>query len=124
MRRISLLIVAFLFSLCLCAESNAVKQLLLDISRMGGDPEVLQEEKPYVRMQLTDSATIEMYLGDSIIVVTTICAPQCSSCARVYNKEWQLVQTLTPPTPSIFPLATIDPKTGKVIWKDNDTWEY
>jgi hypothetical protein len=124
MRRISLLIVAFLFSLCLCAESNAVKQLLLDISRMGGAPEVLQEEKPYVRMQLTDSATIEMYLGDSIIVVTTICAPQCSSCARVYNKEWQLVQTLTPPTPSIFPLATIDPKMGKVIWKDNDTWEY
>ena len=90
MRRISLLIVAFLFSLCLCAESNAVKQLLLDISRMGGAPEVLQEEKPYVRMQLTDSATIEMYLGDSIIVVTTVCAPQCSSCARVYNKEWQL----------------------------------
>lgn len=124
MRRISLLVVAFLFSLCLCAESNAVKQLLLDISRMGGAPEVLQEEKPYVRMQLTDSATIEMYLGDSIIVVTTICAPQCSSCARVYNKEWQLVQTLTPPTPSIFPLATIDPKTGKVMWKDNDTWEY
>ena len=124
MRRISLLIVAFLFSLCLCAESNAVKQLLLDISRMGGAPEVLQEEKPYVRMQLTDSATIEMYLGDSIIVVTTICAPQCSSCARVYNKEWQLVQTLTPPTPSIFPLATIDPKTGKVMWKDNDTLEY
>lgn len=124
MRRISLLIVAFLFSLCLCAESNAVKQLLLDISRMGGAPEVLQEEKPYVRMQLTDSATIEMYLGDSIIVVTTVCAPQCSSCARVYNKEWQLVQTLTPPTSSIFPLATIDPKTGKVIWKDNDTWEY
>ena len=124
MRRISLLIVVFLFSLCLCAESNAVKQLLLDISRMGGAPEVLQEEKPYVRMQLTDSATIEMYLGDSIIVVTTICAPQCSSCARVYNKEWQLVQTLTPPTPSIFPLATIDPKTGKVMWKDNDTWEY
>lgn len=124
MRRISLLIAAFLFSLCLCAESNAVKQLLLDISRMGGAPEVLQEEKPYVRMQLTDSATIEMYLGDSIIIVTTICAPQCSSCARVYNKEWQLVQTLTPPTSSIFPLATIDPKTGKVIWKDNDTWEY
>ena len=118
------MIVAFLFSLCLCAESNAVKQLLLDISRMGGTPDVLQEEGPYVHIQLTDSATIEMYLGDSIIVVTTICAPQCSSCARVYNKEWQLVQTLTPPTPSIFPLATIDPKTGKVIWKDNDTWEY
>lgn len=124
MRRIYLLVITLLCSFSLWAEGNVVKQLLLDISRMGGTPEVLQEEGPYVRMQLADSATIEMYLGDSIIVVTTICAPQCSSCARVYNKEWQLVQTLTPTTPSIFPLAAIDPKTGKVMWKDNDTWEY
>jgi hypothetical protein len=124
MRRISLLVITLLCSFSLCAESNVVKQLLLDISRMGGAPEVLQEEGPYVHIQLTDSTSLEMFQGDSIIVVTTICAPQCSSCARVYNKEWQLVQTLTPPTPSIFPLATIDPKTGKVMWKDNDTWEY
>lgn len=124
MRRISLLIITWLCSFSLWAEANVVKQLLLDISRMGGAPEVLQEEGPYVHIQLTDSTSLEMFQGDSIIVVTTICAPQCSSCARVYNKEWQLVQTLTPPTPSIFPLASIDPKTGKVIWKDNDTWEY
>ena len=124
MRRIYLLVITLLCSFSLWAEGNVVKQLLLDISRMGGTPEVLQEEGPYVHIQLTDSATIEMYLGDSIIVVTTVCAPQCSSCARVYNKEWQLLQTLTPPTPSIFPLAAIDPKTGKVMWKDNDTWEY
>lgn len=124
MRRISLLVITLLCSFSLWAEANAVKQLLLDISRMGGAPEVLQEEGPYVQIQLADSASLEMYLGDSIIVVTTICAPQCSSCARVYNKEWQLVQTLTPTIPSIFPLAAIDPKTGKVMWKDNDTWEY
>lgn len=124
MRRISLLVITLLCSFSLWAEANVVKQLLLDISRMGGAPEVLQEEGSYVHIQLADSASLEMYLGDSIIVVTTICAPQCSSCARVYNKEWQLVQTLTPTTPSIFPLAAIDPKTGKVMWKDNDTWEY
>ena len=124
MRRISLLVITLLCSFSLWAEANVVKQLLLDVSRMGGAPEVLQEEGPYVHIQLADSASLEMYLGDSIIVVTTICAPQCSSCARVYNKEWQLVQTLTPTTPSIFPLAAIDPKTGKVMWKDNDTWEY
>lgn len=124
MRRISLLVITLLCSFSLWAEANVVKQLLLDISRMGGAPEVLQEEGPYVHIQLADSASLEMYLGDSIIIVTTICAPQCSSCARVYNKEWQLVQTLTPTTPSIFPLAAIDPKTGKVMWKDNDTWEY
>lgn len=124
MRRINLLVITLLCSFSLWAEGNVVKQLLLDISRMGGTPEVLQEEGPYVHIQLTDSASLEMYLGDSITVVTTICAPQCSSCARVYNKEWQLVQTLTPTTPSIFPLAAIDPKTGKVMWKDNDTWEY
>lgn len=124
MRRISLLIITWLCSFSLWAEGNVVKQLLLDISRMGGAPEVLQEEGQYVHIQLTDSTSLEMFQGDSIIVVTTICAPQCSSCARVYNKEWQLIQTITPPTTSIFPLATIDPKTGKVIWKDNDTWEY
>lgn len=124
MRRISLLVITLLCSFSLWAEGNVVKQLLLDISRMGGAPEVLQEEGPYVHIQLTDSTSLEMFQGDSIIVVTTICAPQCSSCARVYNKEWQLIQTITPPTTSIFPLATIDPKTGKVIWKDNDTWEY
>lgn len=124
MRRISLLVITLLCSFSLWAEANVVKQLLLDVSRMGGAPEVLQEEGPYVHIQLADSASLEMYLGDSIIVVTTICAPQCSSCARVYNKEWQLVQTLTPTAPSIFPLAAIDPKTGKVMWKDNDTWEY
>ena len=124
MRRISLLVITLLCSFSLWAEANVVKQLLLDISRMGGTPEVLQEEKPYVRMQLTDSATIEMYLGDSITVVTTVCAPQCSSCARVYNKEGSVLFSIEPPFSSIFPLAIIDKETGKIIWRDNDNWEY
>ena len=124
MRRISLLVITLLCSFSLWAEANVVKQLLLDISRMGGAPEVLQEEGPYVHIQLADSASLEMYLGDSIIVVTTICAPQCSSCARVYNKEGSALFSIEPPFSSIFPLAIIDKESGKIIWRDNDNWEY
>lgn len=124
MRRINLLVITLLCSFSLWAEGNVVKQLLLDISRMGGTPEVLQEEGRYVYIQLTDSATIEMYLGDSITVVTTVCAPQCSSCARVYNKEGSALFSIEPPFSSIFPLAIIDKESGKIIWRDNDNWEY
>ena len=84
---------------------------------------MVYQEGPYERIALTDSTSLEVYQGsDSIWVVMTACAPQCSSCARVYNKEWQLIETLTPPFSSVFPLATIE--NGRIIWKDNDTWEY
>ena len=76
------------------------------------------------RIALTDSTTLEIYEGDSILVVMTACAPQCSSCARVYNKEWRLIRTITPPFQSIFPLASINKETGIIEWSDNDKWEY
>ena len=87
-----------------------------------GHPEVIEENGPYTRVALTDSATLEVYQGDSILVVMTVCAPQCSSCARIYNKEWQLIATPQAPFPSIFPFATIE--NGRIVWKDNDTWNY
>ena len=84
---------------------------------------MLEENGPYTRIALTDSTTMEVYeASDTILVVMTVCAPQCSSCARVYNKEWQIIKELTPPFKSIFPLATIE--NGRVLWKDNDNWEY
>lgn len=90
---------------------------------VGGNPQVLEENGPYTRIALTDSTTMEVYeASDTILVVMTVCAPQCSSCARVYNKEWQIIKELTPPFKSIFPLATIE--NGRVLWKDNDNWEY
>ncbi len=99
--------------------------LIADLFQIGGTPTVVEKEGPYERIALTDSTTLEVYQGtDSIFVVMTACAPQCSSCARVYNKEWQLISSPTPPFTSIFPLATIDQKTGTIIWKDNDTWNY
>ena len=59
---------------------------------------------------------------DSIIVIHTICAPICSSRARVFNKEWQEIGVLRPPFQSIFPEAYIE--NGKLLWRDNDNFDY
>ena len=96
--------------------------LLENLFSLGGNPHVEYQDGAYERVALTDSTTLEVYKGDSILVVMTVCAPQCSSCAHIYNKEWQLIETLTPPFSSVFPLATIE--NGRIIWKDNDNWEY
>ena len=60
--------------------------------------------------------------NDSIIVIHTVCAPICSSYARVYNKEWEEIGTLKPPFKSPFPEAYIED--GKVLWRDNDNFDY
>ena len=97
--------------------------LIANLSSIGGNPQVIYQDGAYERIALTDSTMMEVYeAADSIVVVMTACAPQCSSCARVYNKEWKLIRTLTPPFSSIFPLATIED--GRLIWKNNDTWNY
>ena len=97
--------------------------LLGNLLPLGVTPQVVEEDGAYTRYALTDSTSMEVYEAtDSIFVVLTVCAPQCSSCARIYNKEWQLIETVQPPFSSIFPLATIE--NGRIIWKDNDTWSY
>ena len=99
--------------------------LLADLFAVGGHPQVIEKDDAYERIALADSATLEVYEGpETNTVVLTVCAPQCSSCARIYNKEWQLIETVKPPFSSIFPLATLDKATGRLIWKDNDKWEY
>ena len=98
--------------------------LLTDLHQLGTDPHVVEKDGLYEKIALTDSTMMEVYKGDSIIVVFTVCAPQCSSRARVYNKEWQLIDQPQPPFTSVFPLATIDKATGHIRWTDNDNWEY
>ena len=99
--------------------------ILTNLLQLGGKPQVLEERGPYSRYQMTDSTTLEVFdQGESVLVVMTACAPQCSSCARIYNKEGQLIQTVEPPFRSIFPLATINKETGAIEWSDNDTWSY
>lgn len=61
-------------------------------------------------------------LGDSIVVIHTVCAPICSSHARVFNKEWQVIGELKAPFRSIFPEAYIE--NNQILWRDNDTLSY
>ena len=98
--------------------------LLADLFPLGGHPQVVEQTEQYERIALTDSTSLEVYKSDSILVVFTACAQQCSSRVRVYNKEWVLIRTIEPPFTSIFPLATINKESGMIEWKDNDTWEY
>ena len=60
--------------------------------------------------------------NDTIIVIHTVCAPICSSRARVFNKEWQEIGVLRPPFQSFFPEAYIE--NGKLLWRDNDNFDY
>lgn len=99
--------------------------LIAGLFKLGGEPEVVVKELPYAQIALNDSARMDCFeYGDSTLMVMTVCAPQCSSCARVYNKEGELIRTITPPISSIFPLASINKETGELIWTDNDNWEY
>ena len=124
MKRLLLSIVICCASLCVFAEEDAFKYLVSNYQNLGGTSDVLDQTDNYVRISLSENATVELYIADNIIVVYTVCAPKCSSCARVYNKEWELLFPLEPPFKSIFPLATMDKETGRIIWKDNDNWEY
>jgi len=72
--------------------------------------------------QLSDSQIHRdtLVVGDTAKVITTICAPICSSIARVYainNKEWQLVLTLTGDSTMVFPEAYFEEQ--QLRWKDN-----
>ncbi len=60
--------------------------------------------------------------NDSILVIHTVCAPICSSHVRVYNKEWQYLGALKAPFKSAFPEAYIE--NNKLLWRDNDTFDY
>ncbi|MBQ1859389.1 MAG: hypothetical protein II140_05990 [Paludibacteraceae bacterium] len=119
-----------LLYIVLCLSFNAwafddfAKRIIYNTFQLEGQAEVVEERGAYTRIVLPDSVTLEIYKSDSIVVVMTACAPQCSSCARIYNKEWKLVGAVTPPFVSVFPLARLDKTTGRIIWTDNDNWEY
>jgi len=125
MRRVVVYGLFLLFSFSAFAEGGKnIYQLIYDLKQMGGNPTVVEKQGNYMRFQLTDSATLEIYESLNDIVVMTVCAPQCSSRAGVYNKEGEFLFSLDPSVSSIFPLATMDKDTGSITWVDNDTWEY
>ena len=124
MKRFFLSISLFVASLCIYAAGDVFTDMLENYRKLGGKPEVMEQTEKYMHVSLSDSAYVEMYVADNILVVYTVCAPICSSCARVYNKEWEFLFPLEPPFVSVFPLATMDRETGRIVWTDNDKWEY
>lgn len=74
-----------------------------------------------VAYEVTSTCDTIIY-EDSIIVIHTVCAPICSSHARVYNKEWEYIGLLKAPFKSAFPEAYIE--NGKILWRDNDDFDY
>ena len=124
MKRFFLSISLFVASLCMYAAGDVFTDMLENYRKLGGKPEVMEQTEKYMHISLSDSAYVEMYVADNILVVYTVCAPICSSCARVYNKEWEFLFPLEPPFVSVFPLATMDRETGRIVWTDNDKWEY
>lgn len=124
MKRFFLSISLFVASLCMYAAGDVFTDMLENYRKLGGKPEVMEQTEKYMHVSLSDSAYVEMFVADNVIVVYTVCAPVCSSCARVYNKEWKFLFPLEPPFVSVFPLATMDRETGRIVWTDNDKWEY
>ena len=124
MKHLHIIILLCFVSLCASAEEDKFKDILNNYRELGGMSEIKAEKGPYYRLELADSAVIEYFFTDKITVAYTVCAPVCSSCVRVYNKDWELISTINPPFTSVFPLATIDQETGRINWTDNDDWKY
>ncbi len=82
-------------------------------------PPVLQDvQGNYSRYVLRDSCTIEILeYSDSVLVVETVCAPLCSSTARIYNKEYKLLHSIRPAETGMLPYAWIE--NGELHWRDN-----
>ena len=86
---------------------------------MGGSPEVEIEEGAYAKVRLADSCYLETYhYGDSILLVQTVCAPLCSSVARIYDNQWTLLHPVPCPDAYTLPQAIIN-KNGNICWQEN-----
>lgn len=66
--------------------------------------------------------TDTLRMGDSAIIITTVCAPICSSVARVCaydNKEWKTARLIPAPDSTwVFPEAYIDDR-QTLQWRNN-----
>ena len=108
-----------LFILLLVCSANHSFAEQTDVREQSEPLSVSDSEPSYV----DPISVCDTLIGsDSIIVIHTLCAPICSSRARVFNKEWQEIGILRAPFKSAFPEAYIED--GRVMWRDNDTFDY
>ena len=96
-----------------------IPQIIAMLTAMGFPPEPIVDEGNYQRYLTQDSCTIEVLdYGRTALVVQTVCAPICSSSARVYNtKSNKVVKDIKPTVEGVFPYAWIE--NGHLYWKDN-----
>lgn len=89
-----------------------------------GNPEVIEQTEDYMYIQMAEGCYYRVYSPaavDSIVVIQAVCAPICSSCVRVYNKEWQFLRSIGPDRSGIFLEAEY--RDGQIYWVDH-TPEY
>lgn len=113
-----LTILMLMAAACAMADTQAFKTWFDTIGAVGGSISIEQEKDDYLRVRLADSCYYEMQdYKDSVLVVYTACVPACTSVARMYNNEWELLRNITPATQGILPYATI--VDGQLVWQDN-----
>lgn len=113
-----LLFPIFLLLIASMTWADPVKQLMSFVQNLGGSPEITEETDDHVRIRMADSCYYDIHMAqDTIVVIQTACAPICSSCVRVYNKEWEELRQLWPTESGIFLEAAY--RDGQVYWTDN-----
>ena len=119
MKKRALLIVLFFLPICVFAQESVLEQIIADVQAVGGSPEVEIEEGAYAKVRLADSCYLETYhYGDSILLVQTVCAPLCSSVARMYDSHWTLLHPVPAPEAYTLPQAFIN-SNGTIRWQEN-----
>lgn len=119
MKKQLLLILLTLLPACIFAQESVLERIIADVQALGGSPEVVIEQGTYAKVRLADSCYLETYhFGDSILLVQTVCAPLCSSVARMYDSRWTLLHPIPAPDAYTLPQAFID-SNGDIRWQEN-----
>ena len=119
MKKQLLFILLTLLPACIFAQESVLERIIADVQALGGSPEVVIEQGAYAKVRLADSCYLETYhYGDSILLVQTVCAPLCSSVARMYDSQWTLLHPMPTPDAYTLPQAFID-NNGAIRWQEN-----
>ena len=95
-----------------------IPEIIATLMTMSATP-IEVKDGNYTRYLLQDSCVVEVLeYADSALVVQTVCAPICSSRARIYNnRNNKLLRVVEPDCGGIFPYAWIE--NGELHWRDN-----
>ena len=119
MKKQLLFILLTLLPACIFAQESVLERIIANVQALGGSPEVVIEQGAYAKVRLADSCFLETFhYGDSILLVQTVCAPLCSSVARMYDSQWTLLHPILAPDAYTLPQAFID-SNGAIRWQEN-----